>query len=98
MPQSTPVQAFISQSLTGAAWHFEHSDVAEAVIDRFSQLFIQDKDLPIAIARMLAARGLTPQSLDMFLEPRLRDLLPNPSDFKDMDKACALLAETIDRQ
>ena len=95
MPQSTPVQAFISQSLTGAAWHFEQSDVAEAVIDRFSQLFIQDKDLPIAIARMLAARGLTPQSLDMFLEPRLRDLLPNPSDFKDMDKACALLAETI---
>ena len=95
MRHSPQAQPFISKSLTGAAWHFEQSDVAEAVIDRFSQLFMQDKDLPQALARMLAARGITPENLDVFLEPRLRDLLPNPSDFKDMDKACALLAETI---
>ncbi len=95
MSQPVSDSAFVSHSLTGAAWHFEGTDVQEAVIDRTSQLFTQDHELPPFIARMLAARGITAETIDMFLEPRLRDLLPNPSDFKDMDKACALLAEAI---
>ena len=82
-------------SLTGAIWQKEGSSVQEGVIDRYSQLFSQQKDMPLAVGRLLSARGITPDFLDRFLEPRLRDLLPNPSDFEDMDKACGLLGQTI---
>ena len=51
--------------------------------------------MPQTIAQFLAMRGITPETIDSFLEPRLRDILPNPSIFKDMDKACLLLAEAI---
>ena len=85
----------VAQSLTGAAWHFEDSDISENAVERLSQLFSQSKQIPAALARMLARRGQTAETIDNFLEPRLRDLLPNPSDFQDMDKACALLSEAI---
>ena len=85
----------VPKSLTGAAWHFEASDISDNAVERLSQLFSQSKHMPIGLASMLARRGLTAESIDHFLEPRLRDLLPNPSDFQDMDKACALLSEAI---
>ena len=40
---------------------------------------------PRPLAPILAARGQTPETLESFLEPRLRDLVPNPSRFRDMD-------------
>ena len=95
MAQNSGGENFISHSLTGAAWQSEVSSVPADVIDRFSQLFTQNTDMPPFIATMLATRGISPDTIETFLEPRLRDLLPNPSDFKDMDKACAILAETI---
>ena len=95
MAQLHSGETFISQSLTGAAWQSEASAVSADVIDRYGQLFAQNTEMPLFIASMLASRGITPDTIEMFLEPRLRDLLPNPSAFKDMDKACALLAETI---
>ena len=33
-------------------------------------------------AQLLASRGITPEALDAFMRPRLRDLLPDPSDLK----------------
>ena len=82
-------------SLTGAIWQKEQTSVQEGMIDRYSQLFAQDQDIPLSLGRMLSARGITPEIIDSFLEPRLRDLLPNPSSFQDMDKACAYLGQTI---
>ena len=38
-------------------------------------------------ARLLAGRGVPADDVDNFLQPKLRDFLPNPSTLKDMDKA-----------
>ena len=51
--------------------------------------------MPDLIARSLAARGVTLDDAAGFLDPKLRDFLPNPSRFKDMDKAAARLASAI---
>jgi len=46
-------------------------------------------------APILAARNTDPDSVASFLSPKLRDLLPNPSFFLDMDRAADRLVEAI---
>ncbi len=48
------------------------------------------------LARVLAGRGITYPIMDKFLNPRLRDFLPDPSTLADMDKAASLLADAIE--
>ena len=43
----------------------------------------------------LPARGIDAAAAPQFLEPRLRDLLPDPSHLKDMDKAAARVAAAV---
>ena len=85
----------ISQSLTGAIWQFEDSMVADEAMLRISAYLSQDYDMPLPIAQWLAKKGIDADSIEQFLEPRLRDLLPDPSSFQDMDKACEILADAI---
>ena len=94
MAQDQP-SVIVSRSATGVTWHEETSSVPTDRYKRYRDYFTQQHDMPDAVASFLAKRGLTPDTLPVFLAPRLRDLLPNPSDFKDMDTACALLAEAI---
>ena len=77
------------------SWKPAASSVPNATSERLSGLFVQSHNMPHAIAKWFMNKGLTPESLDVFLEPRLRDLLPDPSVFQDMNKACALLGEAI---
>ena len=51
--------------------------------------------MPEIIARVLAGRGIAAAAAPQFLEPRLRDLLPDPSHLKDMDKAAARVAAAV---
>jgi single-stranded-DNA-specific exonuclease len=46
-------------------------------------------------APILAARDTDPESVASFLSPKLRDLLPNPSFFLDMDRAADRLVQAI---
>ncbi|MCW5774393.1 MAG: single-stranded-DNA-specific exonuclease RecJ, partial [Rhodospirillaceae bacterium] len=52
--------------------------------------------MPEVVARLLAARGLDNATAPAFLEPRLRDALPDPSHLKDMDKAAGRLADAVE--
>lgn len=56
---------------------------------------MQQEGLAPALAALLAARGLTPGESAAFLDPRLRDLLPDPHALRDMEKAAARLAAAI---
>ena len=47
------------------------------------------------LGRVLAARGVTPETCRSFLDPTLRDLLPDPSTFKDMNIAAQRIAEAV---
>jgi single-stranded-DNA-specific exonuclease len=50
------------------------------------------------LARVIAGRGIALSELDGFLVPRLRDLLPDPLQLADMDRAAAFLAESVMRR
>lgn len=50
---------------------------------------VQETHLPLPLARVLVARGVAPQDAARFLEPQLRDLLPDPHCLKDMERAAA---------
>ena len=94
MSEITP-QVILQNSLSRASWVQETTLATSEVVHRYTDYFYQQYDMPQTIAQFLAMRGITPETIDSFLEPRLRDILPNPSIFKDMDKACLLLAEAI---
>ena len=43
--------------------------------------------IPEILGRVLAARGIEAEGAERFLNPTLRDQLPDPSAFIDMDRA-----------
>ncbi len=58
----------------------------------------QSEGISDLVARVLAGRGVTAQNAKSFLEPTLRDLMPDPSSLRDMDAAAARLCEAIAKQ
>ena len=50
-----------------------------------------------ALSRLLASRGVTKDSVDVFLEPRLRTLLPDPNSFAHMERAALRFAQAVER-
>jgi single-stranded-DNA-specific exonuclease len=81
----------VAKSLCGRFWLERPGD------ERLGLAIAQRCEVPELIGRMLAARGQSLDSAPGFLEPRLRDLLPDPSDLKDMDQAAERLADAIGR-
>src|SRR3712207_208007 len=57
----------------------------------------QTHGLPDVLARVLAGRGVSVQEAARFLEPRLRDLMPDPRVLTDMGAAAARLADAVQR-
>ena len=47
------------------------------------------------MSRILAARGVSADQAELYLTPRIRDLMPNPKSLTDMDKAANRLAEAV---
>ncbi|ADE86787.1 single-stranded-DNA-specific exonuclease RecJ [Rhodobacter capsulatus SB 1003] len=74
----------VDTSLTGRRWVGPSLEA-----DRLAEAMAQATHLPLPLARVLVARGVTPEAAAGFLEPTLRDLLPDPHRLKDMEKAAA---------
>ena len=79
----------VARSVSGRRW------VARSCDDRIAQALCQRLGLPDVLGRVLAARGVGLDGADRYLSPRLRDLLPDPSVLKDMDRAADRLAAAI---
>jgi single-stranded-DNA-specific exonuclease len=79
----------VDRSVCGRRWRLRGDDVrmGEAISERLG--------LPEIIGRLLAQRGIDVGLAPGFLAPRLRDLLPDPSNLRDMDTAAARLAEAV---
>lgn len=77
------------KSLNGNLWDVLSAD------ERLSQALMQQKNLPYIVANILTVRGVNTENADLFLNPKLQTLLPNPSCLKDMDKAAKRIAEAI---
>ena len=86
-------QAFlgIESSCTGRRW------VARVYDERVAQTLAQRHGVSDVIAKSLSARGVGIEEASSFLSPKLRDLLPDPACFKDMEKAAARFVEAVTR-
>lgn len=74
----------VESSLTGRRWLGPSAEV-----ERQAEAIAQATGLPDTLARILASRGVAPEEAEVFLAPSLRELMPDPSSFKDMDKAAS---------
>ena len=79
----------VTRSLTGRRWRARSGD------DSLADVFRRRFGLPEIAARLLASRGVSLEDAQDFLEPTLKALFPNPSTFKDMDKAASLIEDAI---
>ena len=84
----------VTRSVLGRPWH-ERCDAARAVI---ATAIAQTHGVPDVLARVLAGRGVSVQAAPGFLEPRLRDLMPDPHGMTDMAAAAARLADAVERR
>jgi single-stranded-DNA-specific exonuclease len=82
----------VERSYGGRAWRQRRAD------DRQGLAIAQRFCIPELVGRLLAARHVTVDSAASFLNPTLRELLPDPSGFRDMDRAVERLLQAITRQ
>lgn len=91
-----PLVLNTQQSLSGRRWLWRtSSSYTPETLDRNAQHIAQKASLYDIVGRMIAVRGVSPQTVEHFLDPKLKNLLPNPSCLKDMDKAANRIAEAV---
>lgn len=81
----------VERSLTGRRWETRAAD------ERAGLALAQRLGLPEPVARALAARGIDETLAEAFLEPSLREQLPDPDRLAGMAEAAARLAEAVRR-
>ncbi len=74
----------VTTSLTARRWVGPTDDLM-----RQAEALAQHTGLPVALCQTLARRGVSAEEADRFLDPKLKDLLPDPLTLKDMGKAAA---------
>ena len=72
-------------------WQLRHDD------PRAATTIAQQQGVSELLAGILAGRGVAPDDVQRFLNPTLRDYLPDPFHLLDMDKAVARLMLAIER-
>src|SRR5689334_17718814 len=79
----------VERSVCGRRWRLGHCDpgAGEALSERLGVSEI--------VGRLLAQRGVEVDHAPVFLAPRLRDQLPDPSHLRDMDTAAARLVHAV---
>jgi single-stranded-DNA-specific exonuclease len=83
----------VGNSALGRTW-VERCDAAQSTI---ALAIAQTHGLPDVLARVLAGRGVGIHETEGFLNPRLRDLMPDPHVFTDMEAAASRLADAVAR-
>jgi len=77
----------VERSLSGKSWQWRGGNMA--LSDDISGL---TDDI---VTQLLLSRGVDRDDLDRHLRPSLRAFLPDPSEFRDMDRAAQRLAEAV---
>ncbi len=72
----------VERSVSGQPWRWRRQPDDEAGLDGL-------------VDQLLLARGVTRDDLARHREPRIRDFLPDPSAFQDMDKGAKRLADAV---
>ena len=80
----------VSQSLSGKSWHWRGGPM-----DVGASPFPGAGTMDGLLDQILLARGVDRSDLERHRAPTLREFLPDPSLFKDMDKAATRIADAI---
>ncbi len=91
-PKDLPEPAFLNveDSLTGRRWVGPDGNA-----QRMADALEQETLLPAALCRILADRGVPAENVGQFLDPKLRDLLPDPRSFRDIDIVAGRLVRAL---
>lgn len=84
----------VQRSALGRVWRSRCTGAAEAQVLALAQTC----GIPDALARVLAGRNVRLAEAESFLEPKLRDLMPDPSVLLDMDVAAVRIADAVRRR
>ena len=79
----------VEKSLMGRRWLARNCDV------RMALTIAQRLDVAEVVGRVLDARGVTLEGAEGFLNPTLKDQLPDPAHLKDMDIAAKRLSGAV---
>ncbi len=93
IPDGKPVLG-VDRSLRERPWRMRLDVAGEALALAIAQL----NGLGDIASRILASRGIAPDAVATYLEPAVRDLMPDPSCLVDMDRAVARLADAVVRR
>ena len=95
MPRDSVDTAFLNveHSLTGRLWRGPGGES-----DRLAERLRQDTGLPDPVCRVLARQGVPPHEAQAYLDPTLRDLLPDPMGLRDMGPAAERVAAAAARR
>ena len=77
-------------SVTGAIWREVEADGGHV------EGLMEATGMPLAAAVMGAGRGLRRDTIESWLEPRVRTLMPDPLSLTDMDRMVSRLAKAVD--
>lgn len=78
----------VDRSATGRRWIGPDPED-----ERRAEALAREAGLALPVARILVRQGIRTADAPAFLEPRLRDLLPDPRSLRDMDVAAARLLD-----
>ena len=91
MPESPRPFLDVTRSVAGRAW-VDRLDPAAA---RTAAAISQRTGISEILARIIAARGVALDDAEVYLEPTIRGLMPDPSSLTDMDRLAERLARAI---
>ena len=77
----------VTQSFAGQRWEWRHTSADARDADFRPDDFV---------TQLLLARGSTRETLAVDAAPTIRDLMPDPSVFRDMEKAAARIADAVE--
>ncbi|MGN6102445.1 MAG: single-stranded-DNA-specific exonuclease RecJ [Devosia sp.] len=84
----------VERSVSGRGW----VDRLDAGTSRIAAAISQRSNVSEIMARILAGRGVGIEEAEQFLNPTLRDLMPDPSSLTDMDALVERLARAIENR
>jgi single-stranded-DNA-specific exonuclease len=79
----------VARSLSGNCWRARLDD------SRIAEAISQKHELPDILGRVLASRRVGLEEVEIYLNPTLRTLMPQPSQLADMEKGAQRLAHAI---
>ncbi|HZD91196.1 MAG TPA: single-stranded-DNA-specific exonuclease RecJ [Pseudolabrys sp.] len=83
----------VERSVTGRVWR----DRLDARGQANALAIAQHHGLPELLARVLAGRNVSTEDVEIFLDPSIRRLMPDPHQVTDMEAAAGRLADAVEK-